>query len=254
MAPYQALRRQDGTASTSTAATPTEHVSHVPEIGGSEAAFIVLVIVLAVIVIAASTGIYLLLRYGEPTSADLVARRKYSIRRRGIRAHPLPGLPGSLGEKIGSLLRERELDPRRDGEAVDLYQQRHQQQRDGYLRVGAVPVSCHPVLTEPTTESTHKSRSASHVDPRSEPAVSFGREAPGALVQASVPTHEPEPDEEWFDADDTISGIADGIPDGSNGTVNPLGYFTSHPHRADSGTVRGSHPSEIFRSLWNWNS
>jgi hypothetical protein len=246
----------------------------------------VLVIVLAVIVIAASTGIYLLLRYGKPTSGDLVARRKYSIRRRGIRAHPLPiGLPGSLGEKIGSVfkgrragagagwmpaddntgewgtrgtgtgaaepLRERELDPHRDGDAS--YQQRHQQQREGYLRVGAVPVSRQPVLTESTSESTHKSRSASHVDPGSEPAVSFGREAPpSALVQAlSVPTYEPEPDEEWFDADDTISGIADGIPDGSNSTVNPLGYFTSHPHRADSGTLRGSQPSEISRSLWN---
>ena len=66
-------------------------------------------IVLAGIVIAASAGIYFLLRYSEPSAADRATRRrKYSIRRRGVRAHPLPiGLPGSLGEKIGNVFKGR---------------------------------------------------------------------------------------------------------------------------------------------------
>ncbi|KAH9029073.1 hypothetical protein EDB85DRAFT_1552818 [Lactarius pseudohatsudake] len=77
-------------------------------IGGSEAAFIVVVIVLAAIVILASIAIYCLLRKGEPSAAERAARRKYSIRGRGVRTHALPiGLPGSLSEKIGSVFKGR---------------------------------------------------------------------------------------------------------------------------------------------------
>ncbi|KAI0296849.1 hypothetical protein BC826DRAFT_967893 [Russula brevipes] len=44
------------------------------------------------------------------------------------------------------LLRERELGPHRNGDAVDSYQQRHQQQRDGCPRVGAVTRRAPPNL------------------------------------------------------------------------------------------------------------
>jgi len=88
--------------------TPTKHVSHEPKIGGSETAFIVLVIILAVILVASSTGIYFLLRNGEPSATGRAARRKYSSRGKSIRAPSFSiGLPGSLSEKLGSMFKSR---------------------------------------------------------------------------------------------------------------------------------------------------
>jgi hypothetical protein len=218
----------------------------------------VLVILLVIIVIAASAGIYFLLRNGEPLPADRAARRKHSIRRRGVRSHPLPiGLPGSFSEKIGSLfkgrragtgagwmpardvdddddlyeggewdstdeplhLRERELD--RHGDVSSAYQQQHD--RDEYPRVGIAPTS-HATLT--AESGTHRSRSASHVDAGDESSSpeSFGRDddSPVPLTR--------KPDEEWLNARSPRSGA-----DNDSGTATPLRYLTPEPRRADSG-------------------
>lgn len=226
-----------------------------------------LVIVLAAIVVVAGAGIFFLLRNGEPSDADRAARRKYSIRRRGVRAHPLPiGLPGSLSEKISSVFKGRRAGssagwmPARDVDDDDLYAggewdttdeplrvrerglDRHgggtlayeQQHHDGgeYPRVGTASASRHATLTEASTESgTHKSRSASHVnaDEESSSPESFGRIAsPVALVQA--PSQSVLSEGEWLNARDTRSGV-----DSGSGAATPLGYLTPVPRRADSG-------------------
>jgi hypothetical protein len=219
----------------------------------------VLVILLAVIVVVASAGIYFLLRNGEPLPADRAARRKYSIRRRGVRSHPLPiGLPGSFSEKIGSLFKgrragtgagwmpardvdddddlyeggewdstdeplrmhERELD--RHGDVSSAYQQQYD--GDAYPRVGIAPTSRHATLTEASVE-THRSRSASHVDAGDETSSpgGFGRD------DFSVPLTR-RPDGEWLDARDPRSGA-----DSGSGTATPVRYLTPEPRRADSG-------------------
>jgi hypothetical protein len=152
----------------------------------------VLVILLAIIVIASSTGIYLLLRHGEPSPTDRTARRrKYSIRRRGVRTHPLPiGLPGSLSDKLGSMFKSSSRArsgwvPARDNDdgddddvEVDNYRvganvwdstdeappRDRDLDRDEYPRVGSTPVSRLTVLSDDTTGSAHRSREATHVD------------------------------------------------------------------------------------------
>lgn len=213
------------------------------------------VIVLAAIVIFASAGIYLLLRYGEPSSADRAARRKHSIRRRGMRTHPLPiGLPGSLSEKFSSVFKGRRAGtgagwmPAKGDDEDDLYEGgewdttdeplrvrerelgRHsdvslayeQQQHDGdeYPRVGAGPASRHATLTEASMDSVaHRSHSASHVDADD----GFGRDASQSVLTR-------QPDEEWLNARDTRSGV-----DNGGGAATPLGYLTPVPRRADSG-------------------
>jgi hypothetical protein len=210
----------------------------------------VLVILLAVIVIAATAGIYLLLRYGEPSTADRVARRKYSIRRRGVRIHPLPiGLPSSFGEKIGSVFKGRRAGggwvPARDEEEDEWdttdeplreREQGHhhpdevcdpQQQRDGYPRVGSAPASRPPTLTE-ASEPAQVSRTASHVDTDESSSASFGRDA--SYVHAPS-ARTPEPEGEWFSAGDhtrppvTSAGSRD---------PNSVGYIAPQPRRADS--------------------
>jgi len=149
--------------------------------------------VLAVIVIASLAGIYFLLRYGEPSSADRAARRrKYSIRRRGVRTHPLPiGLPGSLSEKIGSMFKGRRAGagwvPAHDEDDGDdggdggyrvganvwdsTDEPLHERELDRgfhgddeylYPRVGSTPASRFTV--EATAADTHRSREATHVD------------------------------------------------------------------------------------------
>jgi len=149
--------------------------------------------VLAIIVIASLVGIYFLLHYGEPSPADRAARRrKYSIRRRGVRTHPLPiGLPGSLSEKIGSMFKGRRAAagwvPAGDGDDGDgdgdddgdggyrvwdstdepLRERELDRGLDGgadeyqYPRVGSTPVSR---FTVEATAATHRSREATHVD------------------------------------------------------------------------------------------
>ncbi|KAH9972029.1 hypothetical protein BJV74DRAFT_799085 [Russula compacta] len=242
--------------------TPTEHVSHAPKIGGSEAG----------IVIAASAGIYFLLRYSEPSAADRTTRRrKYSIRRRGVRTHPLPiGLPGSLGEKLSSVFKGRRAgagwvpardddyddagewdttdEPLREHRAVDrhdnegdgdtvaaYHQQQQQPQQDGFLRVGSAPATHRATLTEATALSgTHKSRSASHVAAGAELSTRFGSVAsPGALAQARSLTT-PEPEGEWLDASDARGGVGGGGSSADN-VPSALGFFAPQPRRADSG-------------------
>ena len=222
-----------------------------------------LLILLAIIVIAASAAIYFLLRNGEPLPADRAARRKYSIRRRGVRSHPLPiGLPGSFSDKIGNLfkgrrtgtgagwmpardiddddddlyeggewdstdeplhVRERELD--RHGDVSSAYQR--QLDGDEHPRVGIVPTSHRATLTEASSKEsgTHRSRSASHVDAGDESSSqnSFGRD------DLPVPLTR-RPDEEWLNASDPRRGV-----ENSSGTATPLRYLTPEPHRADSG-------------------
>jgi len=221
----------------------------------------VVVILLAIIVIAASAGIYFLLRNGEPLPADRAARRKYSIRRRGVHSHPLPiGLPGSFSEKIGSVfkgrragtgagwmpardvdddddlyaggewdstdeplrVRERELD--RHGDVSSTYQQEHD--GDEYPHVGITPASHHAILTKASTQGgTHRSRSASHVDTGHESSSpdSFGRDDPPVPITRR-------PHEEWLNARDPRSSA-----DNGGATATPLRYLTPEPRRADSG-------------------
>ncbi|KAH9057076.1 hypothetical protein EDB83DRAFT_1063882 [Lactarius deliciosus] len=136
-------------------------------IGGSEAAFIVVVIALATIVILASIAIYCLLRKGEPSAAERAARRKYSIRGRGVRTHALPiGLPGSLSEKIGSVFKGRRTgsgwEPARDeadewdstDEPLRVHHHHHHDPYEAHPRVGSAPPSHRATLTEAPENST----------------------------------------------------------------------------------------------------
>lgn len=215
-------------------------------------------ILLAIIVIAASAGIYFLLRNGEPSAADRAVRRKYSIRRQGVRAHPLPiGLPGSLSEKISSVFKggrrggagggwmpakgddDEELYAGGDWDTTDeplrardrhdnvpLVYVQQQQHGDEYPRVGSAP-SRHTTLTDVSMESgAHRSRSVSHVDADNEsapPPERIGRDASQSVLNR-------QPDEEWINARDTRSGA-----DNGSGAGTPLGYSMPEPHRADSG-------------------
>jgi len=257
MVPIPAPRQGSKTHHHPLISTPAGHVSNGPKIAGSEAAFIVVVILLAVIVIAASVGIYFLLRNGEPSAADRSVRRKYSIRRQGVRAHPLPiGLPGSFSEKISSLFKGRRAgtgagwmpardddhenlnaggdwdttdEPLRESDShgdVPLAYVQQQHQGDEYLRVGSAP-SRHTPLTDASMESgSHRSRSASHIDADNESAFSpesFGRDASQSALNR-------QPDEEWINARDTRSGA-----DNGSGAGIPLGYSMPEPRRADSG-------------------
>lgn len=217
-------------------------------------------ILLAIIVIAATASIFFLLRNGDPSPADRAARRKYSIRRRGVRSHPLPiGLPGSFSDKISSVFkgrragtgagwmpardvdddddlyaggewdptdeplraRERELD--HDGDVSSAYQRQHD--GDEYTRVGPA-ASRHATVMEASTESgTHRSHSASHVDAGDDSSSpnSFGRDDSPVPFTRKL-------DGEWLTARDPGSGA-----DNGSGTTTPLRYLTPEPRRADSG-------------------
>jgi hypothetical protein len=219
----------------------------------------VVVILLAIITIAASAAVYFLLRNSEPSPADRAARRRYSIRRRGVGSHPLPiGLPGSFSEKIGSVFKGRRAGtgagwmPARDvDDDDDVYaggewdstdeplrvregefdrhgevSSAHHHDGDEYPRVGITPASRHTTLTEASTESgAHRSRSASHVDAGDESFSpdSFGRDDPPVPLTRNQ-------HEEWLSARDPRSGA-----DNGGGTANPLRYLTPEPRRADSG-------------------
>ncbi|KAI0263788.1 hypothetical protein BC834DRAFT_844362 [Gloeopeniophorella convolvens] len=250
MAPYQAFPRQESLAPSSSTPTaaPTTHVSHAPKIGGSEAAFIVLVIALASIVVLASIAIYVLLRNSEPSAAERAARRKYSIRRRGVRAHPLPiGLPGSFSEKLGSVFKGRRAgagwvpasadaddgldewdsadEPLRERERA--HSHTHAQYATAATedspRVGPAPASRRATLTT-ASESAHIPRTASHVGGPSEDYGGSEPDAPPRVhVQApSVPT----PDAEWF-----AGGVPTRVGGGGGGRGD---YFAPQPRRADS--------------------
>jgi hypothetical protein len=174
----------------------------------------VLVIALATIVIVASVGIYILLRYGEPSSADRAARRKYSIRRHGVRTHPIPiGLPGSFGEKIGSIFKGRRTGggwvPARDDDDDDGHDHGgagewdatdepiHERELDqhgefdndhgDYPRIGVTPASrlTALTLTDATTAGTHKSREATHVDAGAESSAGLPILGPAGLADAA---------------------------------------------------------------------
>jgi hypothetical protein len=214
----------------------------------------VVVILLAIIVIAASAAIYFLLRNGEPLPADRAARRKYSIRRRGVRSHPLPiGLPGSFSEKLGNVFKGRRAstgggwmpagdvddddniyaggewdstdEPLRvhdhHGDVSSAYQQHD---GDEYPHVGITPASRHATLTVASTESgAHRSRSASHVDTGDEYSPeSFGRD------DFPVPLSQ-KPHGEWLDARDPRRRT-----DNGSGTATPLRYLTPEPRREAS--------------------
>ncbi|KAI9433923.1 hypothetical protein H4582DRAFT_2060599 [Lactarius indigo] len=221
--------------------------SSAPKIGGSEAAFIVVVIALAAIVILASIAIYCLLRKGEPSAAERAARRKYSIRGRGMRTHPLPiGLPGSLSEKIGSVFKGRrtgsgwvpahdeadEWDSTDEPLRVhhhhdDLPYDRQHHQREAYPRVGSAPSSHRATLTE-APESLHTSRMASHVEDPSE--EDFDGDGP-SIVHIQAPSG---PDEVWLNARDGSGRGGLGSVGTANDTI-PMGYYAPQPRRADSG-------------------
>jgi hypothetical protein len=229
----------------------------------------VLVILLAVIVIAASAGIYVLLRNGEPSPADRAARRKYSIRRHGVRSHPLPiGLPGSFGEKISSVfkgrragtgpgwmpardfdddddlyvggewdstdepLRVREHEHGHHGDVSLAYEQQQHNKDDleyPHVRVSAAPASRHAALTEASVES------GTHQS-RSASHVDAARDetsSPEGFGRDNSPAALTRtPDEEWLTARDARSGVDN---DRADGATTPFGSLTPEPRRADSG-------------------
>jgi len=235
----------------------------------------VLVTLLAVIVIASSAGIYFLLRYGEPSPADRASRRKYSIRRRGVRAHPLPiGLPGSLSEKLSNMFKSgcragagwvpaRDDDDDYDDDdnyrvgGANVWDSTDEPPRDRdldgdeYPRVGSTPASRLTVLTDETTAGTHRSREATHVDATG--AESSARllgstassASPAPAVQAPAPALAPAlapswvqrevPDEAWRNAGDARSGVGGGAGADGSHAASSLGYYAPQPRRADSG-------------------
>ncbi|KAI0255349.1 hypothetical protein BJV78DRAFT_759738 [Lactifluus subvellereus] len=247
------LRRPNGSPATTLGVTPNQHHSNAPRIGGSEAGKLALSLRkwnIPIIVIAASAGIYFLLRYGEPSAAERTARRKYSIRRRGVHAHPLPiGLPGSFGEKISNVFKGRRAAsgwvPARDEEdewatTDEPLRERHhheaaeyQRQRDEFSRVGSAPVSRPAMLTEPSDAAALVSRSASHVDADGSSVADFGRNASPILSVPAPSMPTPEPEEEWLNAGESRPTVRDG---GGRG-AHPMGYFAPQPRRADSGDI-----------------
>jgi len=237
-------RRRPGVGSAPESTRPTPYIvySNAPRIGGSEAAFIVVVIVLGIVVILASIGIYYLLRDREPSSTERAARRKYSIRGDGARKHSIPiGLPSSFSEKISSMFKGRRSGggwmPAKDeadewdstDEPVhhypDLpYDPPPVAQREAFPRVGSAPPSYRATLTE-SSESLHNSRMASHVeDPSDESFDPPTMPMPGVHVQAPSA-----PDGVWLNAHDGRGGL------GTVGTAGHMGYHAPQPRRADSG-------------------
>jgi len=85
-----------------------------PKINGSEGVFVGIIVALSLIFIIASIGIFILLRYWEPSDRDRDRRRRFSIRRAGAE-HTLPiGLPTltspfpqatTLREKLDNMFR-----------------------------------------------------------------------------------------------------------------------------------------------------
>lgn len=209
-----------------------------------------LVIVLAAIVILASIAIYCLLRHGEPSAAERAARRKYSIRGRGARTHPLPiGLPGSsFSEKIGSVFKGRRTgagwvpahDEADEWDSTDEplrvhhhhhdlpYDAAHEQLPETYPRVGSAPTSHRATLTE-ASESLHTSRIASHVEDPSEEDIDG--DVPPAIVHAQAPSG---PDEVWPNGRRGLGAVAVGT--WASSETSPMGYYAPQPRRADSGS------------------
>ena len=198
-------------------------------------------IILAVIVIAASIAIYFLLRRErEPSAAG-----KYSVKASGARKHLLPiGLPGSLSEKIGNVFKGRRRGagwvPAKDeadewdstDEPLPVYHPElpydAPQQREAYPRVGSAAPSSRTTLTE-ASESIHKSRMASQVeDPSKEDFNRDHLSMPNAHVHVQAPSG---PDEVWLNARDSRGGL------GSVGSTDTrhMGYYAPQPRRADSG-------------------
>jgi hypothetical protein len=212
-------------------------------------AFIALVVVLGIIAILASIGIYYLIRDREPSDKDRAARRKYSIRGDGARKHSLPiGLPSSFSEKISSIFSKS----RRSGkgwvsakdEEADEWDSKDEPvhylpdlpydpvaKRELYPRVGEAPSSHRTTLTE-VPENLYKSRTASHVEYPSSQGDDFARLGPPPpmsipFVHVQAPSA---PDEVWLNAHDGSRG--------GPGSVSPggrMGYHAPQPRRADSG-------------------
>ena len=208
-----------------------------------------LVIVLGIIAILASIGIYYLLRDREPSSKDRAARRKYSIRGDGARKHSLPiGLPSSFSEKIRSMFSKG----RRSGagwvpadDEADEWDSKDEpvhhlpdlpydpaaQREVMYPRVGSAPSSHRTTLTE-VSESLHKSRTASHVEYPSSQDDDFARLGPPPppismpFVHVQAPSA---PDEVWLNAPDGRGGLGSVSPGGR------MGHYAPQPRRADSG-------------------
>jgi len=236
-----APRRRPGLGSGQTT-RPTPYIvySNAPTIGGSKAAFIVLVIILGIIAILASIGIYYLIRDREPSSKERDARRKYSIKGDGARKY----LPSTLSEKISSVFHRG----RRSGagwvpanDEADEWDSKDEPthhlpdlpydpvaQREVFPRVGSAPSSHRATLTE-ASESLYKSRKASHVE---DPSFQedFARLGPPPMSMPTVHVQAPSaPDEVWLNAHDARGRL------GSVSTGGHMGHYAPQPRRADSG-------------------
>ncbi|KAI6128240.1 hypothetical protein EV401DRAFT_1931462 [Pisolithus croceorrhizus] len=77
---------------------PVRRRTAIPEIGGSQAGFIGLVVFLSVLIVVCCGAVYYLLRYHEPTDQDRAIRRERSRRRRAETEDP-PSEP-SFGNKF----------------------------------------------------------------------------------------------------------------------------------------------------------
>ncbi|KAI0035027.1 hypothetical protein K488DRAFT_83489 [Vararia minispora EC-137] len=136
-----------------------------PKVNGSEGAFIAIIVVLAVIVVAACVGIFLLLRYWDPSDAERRRRRHLSIRRRGApAAHPLPiglrdpapAVAGSLSEKLGQMFRGGRLfgsgwQPAPDDDDWASGDEELVQHRPERTSVGSAPAPMRRTIVDPGT-------------------------------------------------------------------------------------------------------
>ncbi|KZV70792.1 hypothetical protein PENSPDRAFT_752315 [Peniophora sp. CONT] len=147
-----------------------------PEVGGSEGAFIAIIVVLGLVFIGACIGIFVLLRYWDPSEQERTARRRYSIRRRGL-PHPLPiglretgegsaGAPASstLTEKLGNMFRGRRQgsgwQPANEDEEWEVEDEQMLSYRPERASVHSTPAPKQRTVVEPDSVFSHESHAS----------------------------------------------------------------------------------------------
>jgi hypothetical protein len=236
--PATAPRRRPVSSAPKTGPAPVIVYSNAPKIGGSEAAFIVLVIILAIVVIFASIAIYYMIRDRSRSSEERAERHKYSVKKDDERKHAFS--IGSLSEKIRGMFKGRRKragwEPANDeadewdskDEPVNHLPDLPYDPAPAYPHVGSAPKSHRATLTE-ASESLHKSRMASHVEDTSS-IEDYARHGPPPMFMPTVHAQAPSaPDVVWLNAPDSRGGLS------NVGTLGHVDYYAPQPRRADSG-------------------
>jgi len=97
-----------GTTSTTVVtvhASPTIHVSDVPQIGGSSAGFIALVVTFAVIIVVCVIGVFFLLRNYSPTPHERRSRQAHARKHSSL--YELPVGPAGMRSKFARLFKSK---------------------------------------------------------------------------------------------------------------------------------------------------